>query len=237
MPCVNGWPWSVFNLPSLVSSSVERAPCSTPCLASQCCRSAWCLSRRFRRFSNLQPTPSIRVTYVSGKVEEFRAKQHGSFAREAHDIRHRRSKPAQCFECGAGGCVSTRPSCSNARWCSLILRASVRRIAIRLQQLMQSCPNAMRHFSLFSADPPITEIEIDYLARIRKTVARLIIVLNKIDIVESHERQKAVTFLRDALVDHAAPGSFHANFLPVGTRCYSSERIGRCRGARSQQFR
>lgn len=54
-----------------------------------------------------------------------------------------------------------------------------------------------------SADPPITQVEIDFLARIRQTVARLIIVLNKIDIIEPHERKKAADFLRDALVDHA----------------------------------
>jgi GTPase Era involved in 16S rRNA processing len=59
-----------------------------------------------------------------------------------------------------------------------------------------------------SADPPITEIEIEYLARIREIVARLIIVLNKIDLVEVHEREKAITFLRDALVDHAGLDPF-----------------------------
>jgi hypothetical protein len=59
-----------------------------------------------------------------------------------------------------------------------------------------------------SPDPPITEIEIDYLARIRQTVARLIIVLNKIDTIELHEREKAVTFLRSALVDHASLDPF-----------------------------
>ncbi|MGB9475739.1 MAG: dynamin family protein, partial [Candidatus Udaeobacter sp.] len=53
-----------------------------------------------------------------------------------------------------------------------------------------------------SADPPITEIEIEYLARIRQTVARLIVVLNKIDVIEHHDREKARTFLRNALVDH-----------------------------------
>jgi hypothetical protein len=39
-------------------------------------------------------------------------------------------------------------------------------------------------------------------------VARLIVVLNKIDIIEPHEREKAVAFLRDALVDHAGLDPF-----------------------------
>jgi len=37
---------------------------------------------------------------------------------------------------------------------------------------------------------PIAQIEIDYLVRIRETVARLIIVLNKIDLVQTHERER-----------------------------------------------
>jgi GTPase Era involved in 16S rRNA processing len=53
-----------------------------------------------------------------------------------------------------------------------------------------------------SADPPITEIEIEYLARIRETVTRLIVVLNKIDVIEPDDREKAASFLRNALVDH-----------------------------------
>jgi ribosome biogenesis GTPase A len=53
-----------------------------------------------------------------------------------------------------------------------------------------------------SADPPITEIEIEYLARIRQTVACLIVVLNKIDAIENHDREEARTFLHNALVDH-----------------------------------
>lgn len=54
-----------------------------------------------------------------------------------------------------------------------------------------------------SADPPITEIEIEFLARIRKTVARLIIVLNKVDTLEPSERETATAFLRRVLSEQA----------------------------------
>lgn len=63
-------------------------------------------------------------------------------------------------------------------------------------------PECDAAFLVVSADPPITEIEIEYLSRIRQTVARLIVVLNKIDLIEPHEREKAATFLRNALVEH-----------------------------------
>jgi GTPase Era involved in 16S rRNA processing len=54
-----------------------------------------------------------------------------------------------------------------------------------------------------SADPPITEVELEYLGRIRGTAARLIIVLNKIDMVDAAEGEAAAGFLRAVLVDHA----------------------------------
>ena len=52
---------------------------------------------------------------------------------------------------------------------------------------------------VLSPDPPISEVESQFLARVRKTVARLIIVLNKIDTVEAEDRVTAVGFLRRVL--------------------------------------
>lgn len=50
-----------------------------------------------------------------------------------------------------------------------------------------------------SPDPPITEVEFDYLARLRAHVARVIVVLNKIDLVNAEERAASVAFLRETL--------------------------------------
>lgn len=46
-----------------------------------------------------------------------------------------------------------------------------------------------------SVDPPITEVELDYLVRICRTVSRVIVVLNKIDLVDGGDRTKAIEFL------------------------------------------
>jgi GTPase Era involved in 16S rRNA processing len=59
-----------------------------------------------------------------------------------------------------------------------------------------------------SADPPITEVELEFLARIRQTTARIIVVLNKIDVLEPQEREKALTFLRRVLAEQ---GKFDAS--------------------------
>ena len=58
-----------------------------------------------------------------------------------------------------------------------------------------------------SPDPPITELEIEFLARIRKTAAHLIILLNKIDALEPEERGIASGFLRRVLADQAGLGA------------------------------
>ena len=54
-----------------------------------------------------------------------------------------------------------------------------------------------------SADPPITEVEIAYLLRIKQHVARIIVVLNKIDAIEPADRPVAEDFLRGVLAEQA----------------------------------
>jgi predicted GTPase len=75
-----------------------------------------------------------------------------------------------------------------------------------------------------SADPPITEVEIEYLARIRKTVARLIIVLNKVDTLESDERETAAAFLRRVLAEQANVNGESPVFCVSARRALSAQK-------------
>jgi ribosome biogenesis GTPase A len=61
------------------------------------------------------------------------------------------------------------------------------------QAVLPECDAAL---FVVSPDPPITAAELEYLARIRATAPRVILVLNKIDIVEGEDRSAAVEFLR-----------------------------------------
>jgi len=60
---------------------------------------------------------------------------------------------------------------------------------------------------VLSADPPITEVEIDYLEKVRKLVPRIFFVLNKADLLEDLERTTAERFLASVLRERgfAAP--------------------------------
>lgn len=50
-----------------------------------------------------------------------------------------------------------------------------------------------------SPDPPITEVEIEYLHRIQETVGRVVIVLNKIDTVDPDDLTLSLSFLKRTL--------------------------------------
>jgi len=146
-------------------------------------------------------TSRIRVTYASGKVEAFEPKSTEAlretlttFVTEEANPRNVLNVarvdvflPAELLEYGV--VLIDTPGVGSTH----------RHQTAAADAILPECDAALL---VVSADPPITEIEIEYLARIRQTVARLIIVLNKIDMIEPHEREKAATFLRKALVDH-----------------------------------
>ncbi|MEO7027743.1 MAG: dynamin family protein [Caulobacteraceae bacterium] len=64
------------------------------------------------------------------------------------------------------------------------------------EAILPACDAAL---FVLSPDPPITEIEIGYLARVRLTAPRVIVVLNKADIVNESELAAIENFLREAL--------------------------------------
>lgn len=54
---------------------------------------------------------------------------------------------------------------------------------------------------LVSADPPITEVEVDFLRQVREKVARVFFVLNKIDYLSESECKTACAFLKKVLAE------------------------------------
>jgi GTP-binding protein EngB required for normal cell division len=56
---------------------------------------------------------------------------------------------------------------------------------------------------LVSADPPITDVEVEFLRQVAAKVPRLMFVLNKVDYLDAHERGAALDFLRQTLKENA----------------------------------
>ncbi|MGO8740470.1 dynamin family protein [Rhodoblastus sp.] len=56
---------------------------------------------------------------------------------------------------------------------------------------------------VLSADPPITEVEVDYLEKIRRLIPRVLFVLNKADLLDRGEQAAAMQFLDSVLKQRA----------------------------------
>ena len=56
---------------------------------------------------------------------------------------------------------------------------------------------------LISADPPITEVEVEFLRQVRSKVSRLFFIMNKVDYLNDEDRRAALEFLRKVLTEQA----------------------------------
>jgi GTPase Era involved in 16S rRNA processing len=74
---------------------------------------------------------------------------------------------------------------------------------------LQIIPECDAVLFVVSADPPITEVELDYLRRLRSKTARVFFILNKADYLAPDEQQSVAEFLRkvlrESLLDATAP--------------------------------
>ncbi len=86
--------------------------------------------------------------------------------------------------------------------------------------------------SLFivSADPPITEVELDYLRRLKPKTGRTFFVVNKVDYLNADEQRAVTDFLRKALTDESLIDA-SAQIFGVSARAGLSAKQNQDRGA------
>lgn len=70
---------------------------------------------------------------------------------------------------------------------------------------------------VMSPDPPITEVEVEFLKEVRSRIGRVFYVLNKADYLTDSDRTMIMQFLRHELFDQADTAS-DVNVLPVSAR-------------------
>lgn len=66
---------------------------------------------------------------------------------------------------------------------------------------LQVLPECDAAFFVISADPPITEVELDYLHRLKSKTTRVFFILNKADYLRSNERRSVVAFVQKVLAE------------------------------------
>lgn len=64
------------------------------------------------------------------------------------------------------------------------------------EQFLPQCDAAL---FVLSADPPMTEIEMEFLKRVRERVANIFFIFNKIDYLHQKDQEEAITFLKKVL--------------------------------------
>ena len=52
-----------------------------------------------------------------------------------------------------------------------------------------------------SADPPLTEVEVEFLKEVRAKVSHLFFILNKVDYLNDTEQQSVLSFLKKVLIE------------------------------------
>lgn len=84
----------------------------------------------------------------------------------------------------------------------------------RARAVLPECDVAL---FVVSPDPPLTEVELAYLAQVQATVAPLIVVMNKIDTLEPDDLTTALSFLRRTLKEQAGIAD-NVPLFPVSAR-------------------
>jgi GTP-binding protein EngB required for normal cell division len=67
---------------------------------------------------------------------------------------------------------------------------------------LQVLPESDVAFFVISADPPITEVELDYLRRLKTKTTRIYFILNKVDYLQSDDRRSVTEFLQKVLAQN-----------------------------------
>jgi len=142
----------------------------------------------------------LRVTDRSGSVEDYRlendAALHSALAARVTEeanpgnrlgiARVEVTLPAPLLECGMV-LIDTPGVGSTFRH--------------NTEAAMAALPECDAAILVVSPDPPITEVELAYLGRIREAATSLIVVLNKVDLLSPEESEVSLRFLRRVLAE------------------------------------
>jgi GTP-binding protein EngB required for normal cell division len=149
-------------------------------------------------FLHAGATLALRVTYIAGQIEEFEVDRPASLRERLTMLVTEERNPDNILRVAR---VDVRiPSQLLERGVVLIdtpgVGSTFRHNTAAADAVLPECDAAL---FVLSPDPPITQVEIEFLARIRQTAAQIIVVLNKVDTLEMEERDIAAAFLRRVL--------------------------------------
>ena len=140
------------------------------------------------------PTTQIRISYLSGAVEQHDVDSLDALGLELAAVTTEEQNPHN-----EKGLLRVDITVPGNAWLNSVTLIDTPGIGSThthntdaAYAVLPECDAAL---FVCSVDPPITEVELEYLAHICQTVSRVIVVLNKIDLVDDSDRKKAIEFL------------------------------------------
>lgn len=146
--------------------------------------------------------PCIRAVFESGAIEETKASQPEQMAQRLSQLVTEEANPNNSL--GLVRVDVFLPCPLLRQGVVLIDTPGVGSTFLHnTEKAEATIPECDAALFVVSPDPPITEVELNYLKRIQDSVARLLIVVNKVDAIEPPDLATAVEFLRRTLVGKA----------------------------------
>jgi GTPase SAR1 family protein len=168
-------------------------------------------------FLEYAPMTRLRVTFTAGRFEESHPNSSLMLRERLSAFVSEGGNPLNIS--GVSRVEVFLPSELLARGLVLIdtpgVGSTLRHNTAAADAVLAECDAAL---FVVSPDPPITEVEVQFLARVRQNVGRVIVVLNKIDTLEPDEVEPVVTFLRDVLAEQAGLNKVSPIFCLSGRR-------------------
>ena len=163
---------------------------------------------------------AARVVFDNGKPEErFSGPQAGSLAEFLARFVTESANPHN--QLGVRQVEATYPAPVLAKGVALIdtpgIGSTFRHNTEATINFLPQCDAAL---FVVSADPPITEVEVEFLKLAHRKLARLFFILNKVDYLDADECRAAVVFLQRVLCEQVGFPSAPLVFCASGARAW-----------------
>jgi len=183
-------------------------------------------------FISWRDEPLIRVRYADGRTEQFTAGSADGLGEIMFRFVTEEANPTNRL--GVERVELFYPASILAGGTVLIDTPGIgSTLTHNTETALRVLPECDASLFIVSADPPITEVELDYLRRLKARTGRTFFVVNKIDYLNADERRASIDFLRKTLTD-AAFVEPTAPIFAVSARSGLSARQGRDRDAWKQ---